>query len=92
MSENGTETEGMSQRSNKRPFLEDGSEEEGNIQENLPLNLPDSSDFTVVLQKLASLEKDVNGRYGIDDRLNELEGQVADLTNDLLSTQADNRS
>ena len=77
--------------SRKRPFLEDGEENtsEKDIEN---IDFDNTTDTTTVLQRrLASLEKDVNGRYGLEDRLAELEGLVADLTSDILETKAENR-
>jgi len=77
--------------SRKRPFLEDGEENitEKDIEN---IDIDSTTDTTTVLQrKLATLEKDVSGRYGLKDRLAELEGLVADLTTDLLETKEENR-
>ena len=50
-----------------------------------------SSSEDTVFAKLDALENDISGRYGVVRRLEELEGQLADLTNDFCEVKAENQ-
>lgn len=90
-----SETENKHQGSQKRPFLEvepGETEEILHAEEDIDIvDITASEAITVLHRKVATLEKELNGRNGIDARLMELEAVVSDLTNDLVSARADNR-
>ena len=78
------------QRSNKRK-AEFKSCEEEEFSEVFLENPEKHSEGDTVNSRIKALEKAVLGRFGIEQRLEQLEAQLADLTNDYCVLQRDNR-
>ena len=76
----------MSEDSNKRIFVEVGGDSEENFDEDPLLNKDCCStiNYTVL-----DLHKQSNERHGINSRIDKLERQLADLTNDFCKLRAD---
>lgn len=82
--------ENNNQGSNKRK-AEDDSFEESELSCGFLENPEDHGKSTTVNHRLEALEKSVHGRGGIEQRLEEMEAVLADLTNEYCVLQKENR-
>ena len=85
--------EGKTEDIRKRPFseLDDKEMEDKQFYD---MDSHDSQDETramqIVCDRLSALDRVVTGRQGLSARLDELEGQMADITNDFCEVRAEN--
>lgn len=70
----------------KRKFEETFATESVEIEEEDSVSILDT-----VIPRLQKLDKEVNGKYGIEHRLEELEAQLADITNDFCEMKGENK-
>ncbi len=75
--------------SRKRQFAETAEEEWEKNSENTDNNT--ESEILTVNENFSLLELKISGRHGVEARLQELEGLVADLTHEVIEAKADNR-